>query len=497
MTLVPANPAASATLPRDINIAGLGLAGALLALLLARRGHRVTVFERRPDPRLAGAESGRSINLALAARGIRALERAGIMDQVWPLLIAMRGRMVHGTPAHADEAAQPPQLQPYGQRPHEVIHSVGRGQLNTLLIEAVARHPEVTLHFDTGITGVDLEQGTLGVRHLPSRELRTVPLGFTFATDGAGSVVRHALAACGHIEAREDPLDHGYKELMLPARTDCAGNAQFALEPHALHIWPRRGYMLIALPNPDRSFTVTLFLPQAATPTAGLPDSDSATPGAAAKTTTAATASFAALRTDADVDAFFQREFPDVKALIPDLTAQFATHAQGHLGTVHARPWAAGPVLLLGDAAHAIVPFHGQGMNAAFEDCVLLDDILHDPANTGTPWPELFRKFEASRRPDTEAIASLSLDNYAEMRSDVLDPKFVRQKALGLELERRFPDRFIPEYAMVMFHPRIAYADAQRRGRLQQRILDQLDEARLPDGAPDFALARRLIAEHL
>jgi len=462
--LKPIPAAISATGSRrnlEVTVIGCGLAGALLALLLARRGHRVSVYERRADPRRAGAESGRSINLALATRGIRALTAAGIMERVQPLLIGMRGRMVHT----GDDVAHPPQLQPYGQRAHEVIHSVSRARLNRLLIEAAAAQPGVTLHFDTACTDVDLARGTLTLRATGSDTVRETSLGPTFATDGAGSAVRQALGSAGRLSAHIDELEHDYKELLLPAR---AGG--FALDPNALHIWPRRGFMLIALPNIDHSFTVTLFLPRH---------------GAA---------SFDNLRGTADIDAFFQREFPGAAALIPDLAAQFRSNPQGRLGTVHAAPWAAGPVLLLGDAAHGIVPFHGQGMNAAFEDCVLLDELLHDPRHADLPWPELFQRFEATRRPDTEAIATLSLENYAEMRSDVLDPKFVRQKALGLELERRFPQAFIPEYAMVMFHAEIPYAEALRRGRLQQRILEQLDTARLPDGAPDYGLAGRLLA---
>ena len=454
-------PSADTTPARDITIAGAGLAGALLALLLARRGHRVTVYERRPDPRLATAESGRSINLALAARGIRALTAAGVMEQVRPLLIEMRGRMVHT----GDDQAQPPQLQPYGQRAHEVIHSVSRSQLNRLLIEAAAAQPGVRLYFDTACTDVDFKRSVLCLRASTSDEADEIPLGVTVATDGASSAVRQALVASGRIKVRVDELEHDYKELLLPAR-----DGQFALDPHALHIWPRRGFMLIALPNIDHSFTVTLFLPRH---------------GAV---------SFGALRNPAEIESFFRREFPGAAALIPDLAAQFLKNPQGHLGTVHAAPWSAGPVLLLGDAAHAIVPFHGQGMNAAFEDCVLLDELLHDPSNAKVQWPELFQRFEAARRPDTEAIAALSLENYVEMRSDVLDARFLRQKALGLELERRFPKSFIPEYAMVMFHPEIPYAVAQRHARLQQRILDELDAARLPDGEPDYGLAERLLA---
>ncbi|HTY49190.1 MAG TPA: NAD(P)/FAD-dependent oxidoreductase [Steroidobacteraceae bacterium] len=441
--------------PAAFNIAGAGLAGSLLALLLARRGQRVHLIERRPDPRAAAGEDGRSINLALAARGIGALERAGLMGKVAPLLIPMRGRMVHEPPAAS-------RLLPYGQHPAEVIHSIGRAALNRLLIEEAARHPNVTLEFDAACR-LDTAAGRLRVQRADGE--RALPPAAVIACDGAGSTLRAALAAAGHVGVREEPLEHGYRELRIPPR---AGD--FALEPHALHIWPRHGFMLIALPNPDRSFTATLFLPRT---------------GAV---------SFQALATDAAVQRFFAEEFPGAAELIPDLLPQWRARPLGHLGTVHARPWHHRGVLLLGDAAHAIVPFHGQGMNAAFEDCMLLDDLL---AEEPLSWDEVCARFEARRRPDAEAIAQMALENYAEMRSRVLDGKFLWQKELALELERRFPHRFIPRYAMVMFHPEIPYAEALRRGAVQQRILDELHARRLPSGQADYALAQQLVEERL
>jgi kynurenine 3-monooxygenase len=288
----------------------------------------------------------------------------------------------------------------------------------------------------------------------------SVPLAPTLATDGAGSAVRTSLAAAGLLKVREEWLDHDYKELSIsPA-------AGAALERHALHIWPRGGFMLIALPNTDGSFTATLFLPRSGAP------------------------SFATLDGAAAVTAFFGREFPDTLALLPDLAAQFAAHPQGQLGTVHTTPWhRGGEVLLLGDAAHAIVPFHGQGMNAAFEDCTAFDQLLdqHDD------WEALFAQFARIREPNANAIARMALENYTEMRDSVLDAGFVRRKAMAMELERLFPDRFIPRYAMVMFHPEIPYAEAERRGLLQAQILTELDTA----GATDPALAEKLVKANL
>jgi kynurenine 3-monooxygenase len=441
---------------RSVSIVGAGLAGALLALLLARRGLRVTLYERRPDPRQAAPERGRSINLALAARGTRALERAGVMERVRPLLIPMRGRMVHALTGE-------PALQPYGQREHEVIWSVGRADLNRVLIEQALRHRGVSVRFNQLCLGAELPAQRLRFRDQQRGEVYDVALTPTIATDGAGSAVRASLAAAGLLRVREEWLDHDYKELTVPA-----GAAAATLARHALHIWPRGGFMLIALPNTDGSFTATLFL---------------AREGAA---------SFAALDSARAVVEFFRREFADTLPLLPDLTKQFAAHPQGQLGTVHAVPWhVAGQALLLGDAAHAIVPFHGQGMNAAFEDCTVLDALVAQHED----WERLFREFEAARRPNTAAIAQMAVENYVEMRDAVLDARFVRRKALAMALERRFPERFIPRYSMVMFHPEIPYAEALRRGALQAQLLEELDAG---DGAEsDPALAARLVTERL
>ena len=450
-----------------MNIAGGGLAGALLAVMLGRRGLPVTVFERRPDPRRQAPESGRSINLALAARGIRALEHAGLMAQVRPLLLPLRGRLIHELKAGAI-----PHLLPYGQRPEEVIYSVGRAALNRVLIEAAAGLPTVQLRFDATCTEVDPVRGTLTVLDSRTGYQSTLDQAVTIATDGAGSVLRAGLARAGLIRVRELPLEHDYKELHIPAR-----GGEYALRADALHVWPRHGFMLIALPNPDRSFTATLFLPRSGNP------------------------GFGALSSDAAVHEFFNREFGSAAALIPDLADQFRNHPQGHLGTVHMDPWACGPVLLLGDSAHAIVPFHGQGMNAAFEDCLVLDSMLEAQGpGANRDWPATFSRFHLARREDAEAIAQMALENYSEMRSSVLDARFLRQKAWALQLERRHPERFIPRYAMVMFHPEISYSEALRRGRVQQQILDLLDASGHRDNAAEaleLSAAQLLQADQL
>jgi len=443
--------------PRTINIVGAGLAGALLAVFLARRDFRITLYDRRPDPRHSTAEGGRSINLALAARGIRALERAGVVDRIRPLLIPMRGRMVHDLSGAVS-------LQPYGQREHEVIYSVSRAALNRVLIEEAARYDTVTMRFDQTCLGASIERNTLRFRNNTSSAEYAAPLTPTIASDGAGSAIRTSLANAKQLSVGEDWLDHDYKELTIPAKA-----GRHTLDGNSLHIWPRGGFMLIALPNTDGSFTATLFL---------------ARTGAN---------SFASLT---DVAELFRREFPDVVPLMPDLVRDFQSHPQGQLGTVHLTPWHIGrSVLLLGDAAHAIVPFHGQGMNAAFEDCTVLDTLMDQRAPID--WEPLFADFSRSRRPNTAAIAEMALENYTEMRDTVRDAGFLRRKAIAMDLERRFPDRFIPRYSMVMFHPEIPYAEALRRGAIQESILLELDSQRDATGNVNAALAERLIEDRL
>jgi kynurenine 3-monooxygenase len=445
-----------------IAIIGGGPAGSLLAVLLARRGLAPVVVERGRRFSYAAPRGGRSINLALAARGIAALRRAGIEAEVAKLLIPMRGRMVHDL--DGDQ-----RFLPYGQRAAEEIYSVSRATLNTLLYELATQQHGVEYRFGEQCVGVDADGTPLVDAGMGPKRLAA---DIVLAADGAGSEVRRALAASGAITAREELLDHGYKELTLAARA-----GELALEPHALHIWPRGGFMLIGLPNPDRTFTATLFLPHRGEP------------------------SFASVG-PAQARGFFEREFKDAVPLIPALEQEYAEHPVGNLGTVHCRPWSfANRVLLVGDAAHAIVPFHGQGMNAAFEDCVVLDELTakHETAG-GHDWPAIFAAFEAERAPNARAIAEMALENYREMRDEVRDAKFELRAALSFELERRFPGRFIPRYSMVMFHPEISYAEAQRRGAVQTRILDDLTRSADSLGEIDLRhgtqLVESLLAPH-
>ena len=420
-----------------MNILGAGQCGALLAAMLAPQLRRIDLFERGRDPRGGAASAGRSINLALAARGIRALEAAKVMPRVKPLLVPMRGRMLHKLDGSTE-------FLPYGQRDEEVIFSVSRGALNRVLLDAAEEHSNVRLHFQHEVQSFDPASGIARVRdHQGNTD---VELGgpALIAADGAGSVVRNAYAATNLIGATEARLPHGYKELTIPAATD----GSFRLDSGALHIWPRGEFMLIALPNPGGDFTLTLFLPNEGEQ------------------------SFATLKTEQAVETLFATNFADAAELIPDLCSTFIRNPLGLLGTVRCRRWHDGDkLLLIGDAAHAVVPFHGQGMNLAFEDCVLLEQILRE---LGPRWAQVFARYESIQMTNANAIADMALENYVEMRDTVRDPKFALQKALAFELERRLPDRFIPRYSMVMFHAEIPYRVAKDRGTIQQSLLEQL-----------------------
>ena len=442
-----------------ISVVGAGLAGALLSITLARRGHRVRLYERQDDMRRFQVDAGRSINLALAARGIRALDLAGVMDRVLPELVPLPGRMLHDL-----EGALT--FVPYGQRPEEVIYSVSRPGLNCILLDA-AEAAGVELVFRRQAIGADFTRRRIVFQEDDvSGRTHEIPMNRVFATDGAGSVLRRSMVEQLGVGCTEDLLKHGYKELTLPPFPD----GQPRIDKHALHIWPRGGFMLIALPNVDGSFTVTLFLALTG------PES------------------FATLTSPASVEAFFEKHFPDVRQLMPELASEFLQHPTGIMGTVRCQQWSVGDdLLLLGDAAHAITPFHGQGMNCCFEDCRELDALLVDSED----WARSFREFESGRRPNTDAIADMAVENYLEMRDTVRDPKFHLHKALSLELERRHPQRFVPRYSMVMFRDDIPYALAYERGRIQNEILSVLTQSADALSSVDFAAADRMIEARL
>ena len=403
--------------------------------------------------RVDSVDAGKSINLALAARGIAALTEVGVMDHIEPMLLPMRGRMIHERDGSIS-------LQPYGIRDDEVIYSVSRSNLTATLLNAAEATGQVTVSFDQRCIGGNLDKATLRFRDHRSRAEYEREVGTVFGTDGSSSAIRDLIADGKGGSVDIAPLDHGYKELTMPA----SPVGSHAMDGAALHIWPRSAYMLIALPNLDHTFTCTLFLANEST------------------------LSFASLDSPEAVEALFTREFADFAALTPDYVDQFFKNPTGHLSTVRCGRWARGDrAVILGDAAHAIVPFHGQGMNAAFESCARLDQFLDMD-----DWATAFAAFQRSRKPDTDAIAEMALDNYTQMRSSVIDDRYLLKRALAMELERRWPQRFIPRYSMVMFHT-MPYAKAQETAARQDLVMEQLLSGVGSVEEVDFEFADRLL----
>ncbi|GAB2550858.1 FAD-dependent oxidoreductase [Rhodanobacter koreensis] len=432
---------------QPITLIGGGLVGALLAQQLAQHGFSVEVYEKRPDPRLAGFLGGRSINLALAERGLQALRTAGLADDVLRRAVMMRGRMVHTRDGDSG-------LQRYGIDDSEVIWSVSRGALNMLLLDA-AEAAGVQFHFGQSLVTADFDEQRIRVADDSGVE-RDLPIGLLIGADGAGSAVRAAMNAHSPLGERIDSLGHGYKELEIPPAGELppavlqlsGGHDQFALEPHALHIWPRGGHMCIALPNTEGSFTVTLFLPaQGAAPSfATLPDATAAA-------------------------AFFSEQFPGLLPLIPRFAEDYDNHPVGTLSTLYLDRWHLdGRALLIGDAAHAIVPFHGQGMNCGFEDTVVLANLLAAAPDDSAG---VFAEFQRVRQPNANAIAAMALENYIEMRDSVADPHYLAKRELGALLATRIPAHYMARYRMVTF-THLPYAYALERGRAQDQLLEQL-----------------------
>src|SRR5213595_3944701 len=423
---------------------GSGLAGGLLAAYLGRRGYDVDLYERRADPREGNIVGGRSINLAVSARGIYALEQLGIADEVLRHAIPMRGRMIH-------DKSGALHFSPYDRDPKKFINSIGRAALNTTVIKAAQRYPRVRVHFNHRCTDVDLESAT--AKLVPSGVEAAVSAANSdhqiirargdaiIGVDGAFSAVRQSMQKkITDFEYDESYLAHGYKGLTIPPAPD--GSCR--MEKEALHIWPRKSFMMIALPNPDGSFTCTLFWefegPR----------------------------SFTTTRTDDDVRHFFDEEFPDAVPLMPTLLDDFKNNPTGSLVTIRCAPWYyRDRVCLLGDAAHAVVPFYGQGMNAAFEDCIVLDECLDKFADNRE---RAFAQYFERRKENADALADLAIGNFIEMRDKTASRAFRAKKKLDHLLEAALPGVYLPLYTMVTF-TRIPYAQAARRARLQDRIL--------------------------
>jgi kynurenine 3-monooxygenase len=441
-----------------ITLIGAGLNGPLLGLELVKRGFKVEIYERRPDMRVVRMNAGRSINLALSTRGIHALKQAGLWNEMQKIVIPMRGRLMHSVQSDLT-------FQPYGKNDAEVINSISRAELNIALMNA-AEAAGVRIHFEQRCTGIDLNTGTLRMLDEQASRETTIEAAVAIGCDGSASAIRRAMLKRSRFNFSQQYLDSGYKELTIPARSD----GSHALEINALHIWPRGNYMLIALPNVDGTFACILFLPFEG------PDS------------------FEKLTTNEDVAEFFQRAFPDAALLMPDLADNFFANPTGAMVTIKCSPWHVDSrALLLGDAAHAIVPFFGQGINCGFEDCTVFLDLLD---RHGAKWKKIFGEFEESRKSNTNAIADLAVENFVEMRDRVADPRFLLRKKVELALEARHPQLFVPKYSMVTFH-RIPYATALQRGQCQDAMLAELCDgiSRVED--LDWVKADRLVHQHL
>ncbi len=457
-----------------ITIAGAGLVGALLATLLAQRGFAVTVFERRPDPRKAGFLGGRSINLALAERGWHGLRLAGLQERMLPIAVMMRGRMIHDLDGQTN-------LQRYGRDDSEVIWSVNRGTLNITLLDA-AEAAGARILFEHSLDAVDWDTSTLHLRG-DDGTAHTHHTSLILGCDGAGSALRAAMSRVIDLGERFAPLGHGYKELEIPSLQDIpaenlsaplreakAHGERFAMDPNALHIWPRGNYMCIALPNAEGSYTVTLFLASEGTP------------------------SLASVATAADVRTFFERDFSDAVPLMPDLVKDYLGNPTGLLGTLYLDRWHLdGKALLLGDAAHAMVPFHGQGMNCGFEDAVELADLLSATPDDSVA---VFAEFERRRKPNADAISAMALDNYIEMRDRVDDADYLLMRDLDRTLAVRHSGRWVPRYGMVTFS-RVPYATAFERGEIQAQLLRQLIEGKQTLADIDLEQADALVLQRL
>ncbi len=418
-----------------INIIGGGLAGSLMGVYLAKKGFDVHLFERRPDMRNQKISAGKSINLALSTRGVKALEKVGLAKEILKDGIPMYGRMIHGLDGTLSS-------QPYGKK-GEAIYSVSRGRLNIKLLELADEYPNITLYFNHKCTDVDIEEGIAYFEDengntVTSKAIRNI------GTDGAYSAVREKMQHGDRFDYSQSYLKHGFKELEIPA----GENGSFLMEKNALHIWPRGNYMMIALPNPAGDFTCTLFLPFET-----------------------GEHNFENLNTKEDVSSFFKKQFPDAVSLMPTLLDNFTKNPTSSLVTVKCFPWVKGDKLaLLGDAAHAVVPFYGQGMNCSFEDCDVLDDCIDQ---FGDDWGAIFKNYQELRKTNADAIADLAVQNFIEMRDWVADPKFLEKKKIEHSLVELYPNEFKSQYGLVTFSTE-PYRKAFNQGIINDKILSEI-----------------------
>jgi kynurenine 3-monooxygenase len=418
-------------------IVGAGLCGSLLALRLAQRGYKVEVYESRPDLRTTDISAGRSINLALSDRGLKALRLCGMEEKAREICIPMSGRLMHD--AKGDTFSSN-----YSGRENEFINSISRGNLNAILLDAAEEHENVNIHFNIKCENIDIENTIAHFKEYNTKESFSVKADVIFGADGAGSSLRKSYVSERKFlfSYSQEYLNHGYKELEIPA--DTSGNHQISKEH--LHIWPRGDFMLIALPNMDGSFTVTLFLSY-----------------------DEGEFNFDNLTTEEKITEFFEKEFPDALALIPNIKEEFINNPTGPLGTVKCSPWSyLNKTLLIGDSSHAIVPFYGQGMNASFEDVFVLDEVLNQDLGD---WESVFKVYQKTRKKDTDAIADLAIDNFHEMKNHVANPLFKEKRKIEMDLEKAFPTEYFSKYSLVTFNEHIGYNEAMNRGRAQDKAL--------------------------
>lgn len=418
----------------SITILGAGLIGSLMAIYLKRQGLDVQIYDKRPDKRkMRYSEEGRSINMALSHRGWKSLEQVGLKDKVLPLVIPMYGRKIH------DEHGETTFI-PYGKA-NQAIYSISRGRFNQLLTEEAERLG-TQIHFEHKCQDVDFRFNEITFETKDG--LKKLQPQVIIGADGAYSALRMSMQKQIRFNYKQEYISHGYKELTIPA----TGDGEFAMDPNALHIWPRGKFMLIALPNPDKSFTCTLFLPFEGSKIC-----------------------FEKIKDEKDVETVFKAYFDDAYQLMPDLKNEFFKNPTSALINVECYPWVQGNSLLIGDASHAMVPFYGQGMNCGFEDCYILNELIEKLGTSS--WELVFEKFQKKRKSDTDAICQLAMENFIEMRDSVADPKFQLRKKIEAKLYDLYPKDWIPLYTMVTFSD-MAYSEAYAQGKLQEAIMDKV-----------------------
>ncbi len=423
---------------KDVVIVGAGLVGSLWAVYLSKAGYKVTIYERRPDIRKAEISAGKSINLALSNRGWKALDAVGVGDEIRKIAIPMYGRVMHDLEGNLTS-------QPYGKE-GQAIFSVSRGKVNATMMDIAENHGKATIHYNQNCKHVDLQNNVLTFENTLTGEISTVKADLIFAADGAFSAIRYnAMQKLDRFNYSQNFIEDGYREILLPANED----GSYKMDKNALHIWPRGRFMLIALANEDGSFTCTLFMPH---------ENDQY--------------SFDKLTSKAAVEDFFKTIFPDFYEMMPEIADEWEKHPLSNLAIVRCYPWTSHKTALMGDAAHATVPFYGQGMNAGFEDCTVMNELMMKHNHN---WDEIFKEYSVVRKPDGDALQDLSLYNYHVMRDYVADPKFLLRKKIEAKFADLYPNKWMPLYSQVTFSE-IRYSEALKQGKKQDLIMDQIME---------------------